>query len=88
MIQQEAGFWVMTHQEIQNPGSERLKARKAHPQILQQADQNFHPKQQTSDFDLQKHSADILTLLRQRPFKKVLSKSMEIIVFDHFFKRI
>lgn len=78
MIQQDAGFWVMTHQEIQNPGSERLKARKAHPQILQQADQNFHPKQQTSDFDVQKLSADILTLLHQSPLKKVLSKSLII----------
>lgn len=62
----------MTHQEVQNPGGERLKAWKARPQILQQADQNLHPKYHTSHWDLHKHSAAVLRLHHQR-LKKSLS---------------
>lgn len=71
--QLDAGLRVMTHQEVQDPGGERLKARKAHSQILQQADQNLHPKQHTPHFDLHKHSADILKLLYQSLLKNYQS---------------
>lgn len=59
----------MTHQEVQNPWGERLKSRKAHPQIFQQADQNLNPKQHTSQSDLHKYSPDILQLIHQSPVK-------------------
>lgn len=87
----------MTHQEVQNPGGERLKARKAHPQILQQADQNLHPKQHTSYFDLHKHPADILKLLHRSALKRIKVYRRSTFIrecfktptdFDHFFKRI
>lgn len=31
------------YQQVQDPGSERLKAGEAQPQVLEQADQNFDP---------------------------------------------
>lgn len=35
---------LWSYQQVQDPGSERFKAREAQPQVLQQADQHFDPE--------------------------------------------